>query len=123
MSFPLTQQQSPPPPPMLMSQHTYAVNSNHGSVGPVIAVVAVIAVVGVVAAMVGRLCSGRSIMGYGIQFDVEGWVETKFSSCLDGHALPPSRSTAPTVVGDDIINDATASGTRTPVQSSSTLGR
>ncbi|GAB4837963.1 hypothetical protein Ancab_027491 [Ancistrocladus abbreviatus] len=62
-----------------------------GSVGAVIAVLAVVTILAIIAAAIGRLCSGRSIMGYG-HFDVEAWTETKCSSCVDGHVCPaPSR--------------------------------
>ncbi|KAL8160582.1 hypothetical protein V2J09_002119 [Rumex salicifolius] len=83
----------PPPPALVMDQQSYTA---HGSVGPAIAVVAVIAVLGVVAGMIGRICAGRSFMGYG-HFDVEAWMDSKFSSCIDGHvdALPPRRYRPP----------------------------
>ncbi|GAB2222522.1 hypothetical protein Droror1_Dr00016640 [Drosera rotundifolia] len=82
----------PPPPPMVVSeQHSYAaVDSNQGSVGPVIGVLVAILILGVVAAMIGRLLSGRSIMGYGGHFDVDAWMDSKFSSCLDSHAHGPT---------------------------------
>jgi hypothetical protein len=54
----------------------------------VIAVLAVITILGVIAGMIGRLCSGRRIMGHG-QYDFESWVERKCSSCLDGRVGPP----------------------------------
>ncbi|XVF01203.1 hypothetical protein REPUB_Repub04eG0068200 [Reevesia pubescens] len=40
--------------------------------------------------MIGRLCSGRPITGHG-QYDFEGWVERKCSSCLNCqvNSLPP----------------------------------
>lgn len=84
---PLQQQQPPPPPPGVLTQQAYTAHSGHGSVGPVIAVLAVITILGVIAGMIGRLCSGRSIMGHG-QYDVEGWVERKCSSCIDGRVDP-----------------------------------
>ncbi|KAH7517939.1 hypothetical protein FEM48_Zijuj09G0117500 [Ziziphus jujuba var. spinosa] len=77
------------PPPTAMTQQAYTTHSGHGSVGPVIAVLAVITILGVIAGMIGRLCSGRPIMGHG-QYDFEGWVERKCSTCLDGRVdLPP----------------------------------
>ncbi|KDP38236.1 hypothetical protein JCGZ_04879 [Jatropha curcas] len=85
MSTPLDQQQ---PPPMEVTQQVYTAHTGHGSVGPFIAVLAVITILGVLAGMVGRLCSGRRIMGHG-QYDFEGWVERKCSSCLDGRVDPP----------------------------------
>lgn len=85
MSTPLEQQQ---PPPVGVSQQDYTAHTGHGSVGPVIAVLAVITILGVIAGMIGRLCSGRPIMGHG-QYDFEGWVERKCASCLDGRVDPP----------------------------------
>ncbi|KAK9136181.1 hypothetical protein Syun_015511 [Stephania yunnanensis] len=40
--------------------------------------------------MIGRLCSGRRVMGYG-EYDVEGWMERRCASCIDGRvdAAPP----------------------------------
>ncbi|XP_055814777.1 uncharacterized protein LOC129884508 [Solanum dulcamara] len=85
--YPLQQQL---PPPMFVSQQAYSDRPGHGSVGPVIAVLAVIAVLGAIAIMIGRLCSGRKIMGRG-QYDFEGWVETKCASCIDGRVDPIPR--------------------------------
>ncbi|RWW29904.1 hypothetical protein GW17_00005554 [Ensete ventricosum] len=79
MSLPFQQQQLPPPPPVYATSY----RAHGGSVGPVIAVLAVIAVLGVIAGIVGRLCSGRTIMGYG-HYDLEGWFEQKCASCIDG---------------------------------------
>ncbi|ONK67070.1 uncharacterized protein A4U43_C06F15350 [Asparagus officinalis] len=71
-------------------------NGGRGSMGPVIGVLAVILALAVVAAIVGRLCSGRSVFGYG-HFDVEGWIERKCASCIDGRIEsgppPPHRAT------------------------------
>ena len=85
MSIPLEQQQLPP---VGVSQEAYTTHTGQGSVGPVIAVLAVITILGVIAGVIGRLCSGRPIMGHG-QYDFEGWVERKCSSCLDGRVDPP----------------------------------
>ena len=82
MSLPI-EQQSPPG-----MQQNYVGHPGSGSVGPVIGVLIVIIVFAVVAVVVGRLCSGRSIMGYG-HFDLESWAETKCSSCIDGRITPP----------------------------------
>ncbi|KVI10775.1 uncharacterized protein LOC112506284 [Cynara cardunculus var. scolymus] len=92
-----TQQQPSPFPPVIQEQ-AYKPHSSHGSVGPVIGVLAVIMVMGAVAVMIGRLCSGRRIMGHG-QYDFEGWVETKCSTCIDGRlGPPPRRETVPVVL-------------------------
>lgn len=77
-----------------VTQQDYTAHSGHGSVGPVIAVLAVITILGVIAGIIGRLCSGRTIMGRG-QYDFEGWVERKFSSCIDGRVGPPPRPPPP----------------------------
>lgn len=70
-----------------MTQQASTSHSGHGSVGPVIGVLIVIAVLGALAVMVGRLCSGRPIMGHA-HFDFESWVETKCASCIDGRVDP-----------------------------------
>lgn len=93
MSIPAEQHQPPPPPPISITQHAYSSHSGTGSIGPVIAVLAVITILGVVAGVIGRLCSGRRIMGYG-QYDFEGWIERKCSSCIDGSVQPPPRNNA-----------------------------
>ncbi|KAL1811946.1 hypothetical protein ACET3Z_022011 [Daucus carota] len=77
--------------PFLPTQQAYTSHSGHGSVGPVIGVLAIIIILGALAIMVGRLCSGRRIMGHG-QYDFESWVETKCATCLDGRVDPvPTR--------------------------------
>ncbi|KAM7479213.1 hypothetical protein LguiA_027426 [Lonicera macranthoides] len=84
------------PPPIADIRQIYpSSHSGHGSVGPVIAALAVITILGAIAVMIGRLCSGRRIMGHPQYYDFEGWVETKFSSCIDGRIdLPPPRPPA-----------------------------
>ncbi|KAM0060930.1 hypothetical protein Hdeb2414_s0004g00129971 [Helianthus debilis subsp. tardiflorus] len=83
--------------PVIQDQ-SYNPHSGHGSVGPVIGVLAVIMVLGAVAVMIGRLCSGRRVMGH-LQYDFEGWVETKCATCIDGRMGPsPRRQTVPPVV-------------------------
>ncbi|KAJ4967306.1 hypothetical protein NE237_019155 [Protea cynaroides] len=87
MSMPIGPQQQQTPS-VTANQEAYSSHSGHGSIGPVIAVLAVITILGVVAGMIGRLCSGRRVMGHG-QYDFEGWVETKCASCIDGSIDPP----------------------------------
>ncbi|KAE9613587.1 hypothetical protein Lal_00016297 [Lupinus albus] len=82
------------PPHIQVTQQKYTTHSGHGSVGPVIAVVAVITVLGVIAGIIGRLCSGHRVMGHG-DYDIERWVETKCSSCVDGTIATPPRSSPP----------------------------
>ncbi|CAI9764397.1 unnamed protein product [Fraxinus pennsylvanica] len=84
---PLQQQQ--PPPMVVAAEQASTAHSGHGSVGPVIGVLAVIIILGAMAVMIGRLCSGRRIMGRG-RYDIEEWAETKCSSCIDGRVFPPS---------------------------------
>ncbi|KAK7252056.1 hypothetical protein RIF29_35761 [Crotalaria pallida] len=74
--------------PTEMTHHSDTTHPGHGSVGPAIAVIAVILVLGIIAGFIGRLCSGRRVMGRG-GYDMERWVETKCSSCLDGGLAPP----------------------------------
>ncbi|KAG4391922.1 hypothetical protein GLYMA_04G036500v4 [Glycine max] len=77
-TMPMYQQQEQPPPMISVTQQ-----SSHESIGPLIGVLVVVIVLGVIAVMIGRLCSGRRIMGHG-QYDVESWAERKCSSCIDG---------------------------------------
>ncbi|OWM70919.1 uncharacterized protein LOC116215224 [Punica granatum] len=82
-------------PPFIITQPNYNPQSGsaHGSVGPVVAVLVVVAVLGMVAAIIGRLCTGKRIMGYGHNCNMESWAETKCSSCIDGRIhVPPPRS-------------------------------
>ncbi|XP_057495438.1 uncharacterized protein LOC130780468 [Actinidia eriantha] len=80
----------PPPPPLEVTQQAYTTHSGHGSIGPVIGVLAVITILGAIAVMIGRLCSGRRILGHG-HYNFEGWVENKCGSCIDGRVDPPPR--------------------------------
>ncbi|KAK3195694.1 hypothetical protein Dsin_027004 [Dipteronia sinensis] len=102
MSTPVLEQQ---PPPVEATQQAFTAHSGYGSVGPVIVVLAVITILGVIAAMIGRLCSGRPIAGHGGQYDFEGWVERKCSTCIDGRvAPPPSRPGIP--VAETVLEEA-----------------
>lgn len=82
-SLPLNQQA----PPATQQSYGYQM-SHHGSVGPVVAVMVVIMILGAMAVVVGRLCSGKRLMGYG-QYDLESWAESKCSSCIDGRVTVP----------------------------------
>ncbi|PRQ27598.1 hypothetical protein RchiOBHm_Chr6g0306971 [Rosa chinensis] len=89
---------SPPPPQAFVLQGSDASTySPHGSIGAVVGVLVMVVILAVVAVVIGRLCSGKTIMGYG-HFDMESWAETKCSSCIDGRisvSLPrPNVSTA-----------------------------
>ncbi|XVE94829.1 hypothetical protein REPUB_Repub02eG0043400 [Reevesia pubescens] len=85
MSMPLVQQ----PPPVIVNEQPYNSQTSHASIGPVLAVLLVIIILGILAGMIGRLCTGRKIMGYG-QYDIESWIETKCSACIDGRIYPPA---------------------------------
>lgn len=80
------------PPPDTVAQQSYNGASQHASIGPLIGVLVVIIMLGIIAVMIGRLCSGRRIMGHG-EYDIERWAENKCSTCIDGtinlpHSLP-----------------------------------
>ncbi|KAH0471043.1 hypothetical protein IEQ34_000766 [Dendrobium chrysotoxum] len=83
---------SPPPPPTTTTTTRYPSKDSWGSIGPVIGVLAVIAVLGILAGVIGRLCSGRRILGLG-PFDVEGWIGRK-CSCIDGGISSPPPAAA-----------------------------
>lgn len=78
-------QQAPPP---YLNEQVYASHSGFGHVGPLIAVLAVVTILGVLAGMLGRLCTGRTVMGYG-HYRFEEWIERKCASCIDGRISPP----------------------------------
>lgn len=67
----------------LDQQKSYS-NSHDGSIGLVIGVVIGVIIIGIISIVVGRLCSGRRVMGFEGEFDLERWAETKCSSCIDG---------------------------------------
>ncbi|CAN1273872.1 hypothetical protein LINPERPRIM_LOCUS15216 [Linum perenne] len=83
------QQQQEQPSPVSVNPQSFSTihPSSHASIGPVIAVLVVIVILGIAAVMIGRMCSGRRILGYG-QYDIEGWAETKCSTCIDGRIAP-----------------------------------
>jgi hypothetical protein len=58
-------------------------HSGGGSVGTLVVVLAVITILGVLAGVIARICGGRHLAGHG-DYDFEGWVENKCSSCIDG---------------------------------------
>ncbi|KAG1363680.1 hypothetical protein COCNU_11G005070 [Cocos nucifera] len=103
MSYPLEQQQQQSPPPPVYE--VVSRSSGGGSYGPVIGVIAVIAVLGVIAGIVGRLCSGRRIFGYG--YDFEGWIERKCASCIDGRVelRPPPPPVAAPAAGPGPVDE------------------
>lgn len=101
------QQQQQPPPMVVAAQQASTAHSGHGSVGPVIGVLAVIIILGAISVMIGRLCSGRRIMGRG-RYDFEEWAETKCASCFDGRALPPS---LPPMVAEHSVSSSSSDAT------------
>ncbi|KAL2320768.1 hypothetical protein Fmac_029737 [Flemingia macrophylla] len=70
-------------PPKVVEPNRYS----HRSIETLVVVIAVITIVGVIAGMIARLCGGRHFGGNG-EHDIEGWVEKKCRSCIDG-GLPP----------------------------------
>lgn len=81
MSMPVVQQ---PPAGVYTEQAATHSSPPSGSIGMLIVVLAVITILGVVAGVVGRLCAGRRFSGDS-EYDFEGWVERKCSTCIDGH--------------------------------------
>ncbi|CAI0377014.1 unnamed protein product [Linum tenue] len=65
------------------------------SIETLVVVLAVITIVAVFAGMVARLCGGRHLSSR--EHDVEGWVERKCRSCIDGGvtAVPPPAPAPP----------------------------
>lgn len=79
------------PPP----QHSSSTSaSGHSTIGPFIAVLIVVTVLCVLASVIGRLCSGKTVFGYG-DYDIERWAERRCASCIDGHILPHRPSPSP----------------------------
>ncbi|XP_010257777.1 PREDICTED: uncharacterized protein LOC104597746 [Nelumbo nucifera] len=78
--------QSEEGPPLVVSSY----HSTHGSIETLVVVLAVITIVAVLAGIIARLCGGRHF-GRNGENDIEGWVERKCRSCIDGGnpAAPP----------------------------------
>lgn len=72
------------PPPA-----TVAKPDAHRSIETLVVVLAVITIVGVIAGIIARLCGGRHLGGNG-EHDIEGWVERKCRSCIDGGVPAPA---------------------------------
>ncbi|XP_031102407.1 uncharacterized protein LOC116006246 [Ipomoea triloba] len=77
-------------PPMLVVQQAPAptTHSTHSSIETLLVVLAVITLLGVIAGVIARLCGGRHFGGSG-EHDIEGWVERRCRSCIDGGIPPP----------------------------------
>uniref|UniRef100_A0A5B6YV78 Uncharacterized protein n=1 Tax=Davidia involucrata TaxID=16924 RepID=A0A5B6YV78_DAVIN len=71
-------------------------HSTHRSIETLVVVLAVITIIGVIAGIIARLCGGRHFGGNG-EHDIEGWVERKCRSCIDGGipAAPPPEAAKP----------------------------
>ncbi|KAM0978344.1 hypothetical protein ACFX13_014588 [Malus domestica] len=90
----LLDNQLPPPqiwaPPAIVVDASSSSRYTHTSIETLVVVLAVITIVGVIAGIVARLCGGRHL---GAEHDIEGWVESKCRSCIDG-GVPPEPSPA-----------------------------
>ncbi|XP_030519290.2 uncharacterized protein LOC115732742 [Rhodamnia argentea] len=64
------------------------------SIETLVVVLAAITIIGVVAGIIARLCGGRHFGGSG-ENDIEGWVERRCKSCLDGGLPPPEPKPEP----------------------------
>ncbi|KAK9074023.1 hypothetical protein SSX86_006618 [Deinandra increscens subsp. villosa] len=102
-------QQQPPPLLPAIERQDYTYHHRHGSVGPAIGALAVIMVLGAIAVMIGRICSGRRILNQR-QYDFDGWVETKCSSCVDGRLSPPPPPCAAALARVESGGEADAAG-------------
>lgn len=74
------------PPPVVAVESGH---STHRSIETLVVVLAAITIIAVVAGIIARLCGGQHSGG---EHDVEGWVERKCRSCIDGgvtEAPPP----------------------------------
>ncbi|KAI3667396.1 hypothetical protein L6452_42453 [Arctium lappa] len=83
----------PVPPPVVTVAESHS--STHRSLETLVVVVAVITIVSVIAGIIARLCGGRH--DYGGNHEIEGWVESKCKSCIDGglSSTPPPPAPAP----------------------------
>ena len=81
-------------PPTVREPSRYS----HRSIETLIVVLAVITIIGVIAGIIARLCGGRHFGGNG-ENDIEGWIEKKCRSCIDGGvsaaAPPPPEKSKP----------------------------
>ena len=93
MSMPVVQQ---PPAGYYTEQAATHSSPPSGSIVMVIVVLAVITILGAAAGVVGRLCAGRRFSGDS-EYDFEGWVERKCSTCIDGHLDGPDGGDYPLV--------------------------
>ncbi|XP_058073619.1 uncharacterized protein LOC131222507 [Magnolia sinica] len=87
---------SPPSLTQLQPMVAGPSRSSHRSIETLVVVLAVIIIVGVIAGVFARVCGGRHLAGSG-EHDIEGWVERKCASCIDGGVpatvAPPLKAT------------------------------
>nr|XP_011468073.1 PREDICTED: uncharacterized protein LOC105352500 [Fragaria vesca subsp. vesca] len=94
----LLEDQFPPPlmwagaPPKVAVDSSSSSRYTRRSIETLVVVLAVIIIVGVIAGFFARLCGGRHLGDNG-EYDIEGWVEKKCRSCIDG-GLPPQPTPA-----------------------------
>ncbi|KAG8367899.1 hypothetical protein BUALT_Bualt16G0120800 [Buddleja alternifolia] len=69
------------PPPVLEAEEPP--HSTNHSIETLVVVLAAITIIAVIAGVIARLCGGRHFGGSG-EHDIEGWVERKCRSCIDG---------------------------------------
>ncbi|XP_043692760.1 uncharacterized protein LOC122643174 [Telopea speciosissima] len=74
-----------PPVAVVMESSTH---STQRSIETLIVVLAVITIAGVIAGIFARVCGGRQFRGSG-EDDMEGCVERRCKSCIDGGVPPP----------------------------------
>ncbi|XVF07239.1 hypothetical protein REPUB_Repub06bG0121600 [Reevesia pubescens] len=79
-----------PPTPTVREPSRYS----HRSIETLIVVLAVITIIGVIAGIIARLCGGRHFGGNG-ENDIEGWIEKKCRSCIDGGVPAPAAAPSP----------------------------
>ncbi|OAY40453.1 uncharacterized protein LOC110622904 [Manihot esculenta] len=83
-------------PPAVADPSRYS----HRSIEKLVVVLAVITIVGVIAGIIARLCGGRHFGSNG-EHDIEGWIERRCRSCIDGGIptapppLPPAEEAKP----------------------------
>ena len=68
-------------PPPLTGETPAVSRSTRQSLETLVVVVAAIVIVAVLAGILARVCGGWHLVG---EHDIEGWVESKCRSCIDG---------------------------------------
>ncbi|MCD7453366.1 hypothetical protein HAX54_020781 [Datura stramonium] len=90
------------------SSSTRGSYGTHRSIETLVVVLAVITLLGVVAGIIARLCGGRHFSGNG-EDDIEGWVERKCTSCIDG-GVPNTSSSSPPPSQEEVKAGTTTEG-------------